>query len=142
MVIISSTCPPVRPWCARALRPPYWRTSPYSLPLMRALLQSRPTNFDRPLSGYRLAQTALLGGGLVLYYIPSHFVLLCASPRTAFPRTLLAVSVTYRLGEPVRAEHEFEHGRPAGALNVPAFFSTGQGMQVNSEFVNQASIQV
>lgn len=37
----------------------------------------------------------------------------------------------------VRAEHEFEHGRPAGALNIPAFFSTGQGMQVNTEFVSQ-----
>ncbi|CAN0500841.1 unnamed protein product, partial [Scytosiphon promiscuus] len=39
----------------------------------------------------------------------------------------------------VRADYEFEHGRPAGAVNVPAFFSTAQGMTVNPEFVNQAS---
>lgn len=45
-------------------------------------------------------------------------------------------------GGAVRAEHEFEHGRPAGALNIPAFFSTGQGMQVNTEFVSQASPRV
>ncbi|CAM9681297.1 unnamed protein product, partial [Scytosiphon promiscuus] len=37
----------------------------------------------------------------------------------------------------VRADYEFEHGRPAGAVNVPAFFSTAQGMTVNPEFVNQ-----
>lgn len=37
----------------------------------------------------------------------------------------------------VRADHEFEHGRPAGSVNIPAFFSTAQGMQVNPEFVNQ-----
>eukprot|EP00752_Nemacystus_decipiens_P004566 g4167.t2 len=37
----------------------------------------------------------------------------------------------------VRADHEFEHGRPAGALNVPAFFSTAQGMTVNQDFVDQ-----
>lgn len=39
----------------------------------------------------------------------------------------------------VRADYEFEHGRPAGAVNVPAFFSTAQGMTVNPEFVNQVS---
>lgn len=38
----------------------------------------------------------------------------------------------------VRADYEFEHGRPAGALNVPAFFSTAQGMTVNPDFVDQA----
>ncbi|CBJ27678.1 putative Ntdin [Ectocarpus siliculosus] len=37
----------------------------------------------------------------------------------------------------VRADYEFEHGRPAGAVNVPAFFSTAQGMTVNPDFVDQ-----
>lgn len=40
----------------------------------------------------------------------------------------------------VRADYEFEHGRPAGAVNIPAFFSTAQGMTVNRDFVDQASI--
>ena len=57
-------------------------------------------------------------------------------PRTPFTSCFVYVS---RAGGAVRAEHEFEHGRPAGALNIPAFFSTGQGMQVNTEFVSQAS---
>lgn len=39
----------------------------------------------------------------------------------------------------VRADYEFEHGRPAGALNVPAFFSTAQGMTVNPDFVDQVT---
>lgn len=42
----------------------------------------------------------------------------------------------------VRADYEFEHGRPAGALNVPAFFSTAQGMTVNPDFVDQARKRV
>ncbi|CAM9095132.1 unnamed protein product [Pylaiella littoralis] len=37
----------------------------------------------------------------------------------------------------VRADYEFEHGRPAGAVNIPAFFSTAQGMTVNRDFVDQ-----
>lgn len=37
----------------------------------------------------------------------------------------------------VRADYEFEHGRPAGAVNIPAFFSTAQGMTVNPQFVDQ-----
>ncbi|CAN0128191.1 unnamed protein product [Ectocarpus sp. 12 AP-2014] len=40
----------------------------------------------------------------------------------------------------VRADYEFEHGRPAGAVNVPAFFSTAQGMTVNPDFVEQARL--
>lgn len=39
----------------------------------------------------------------------------------------------------VRAGQEFEHGHPAGAINIPAFFVTATGMQRNPEFVKQVA---
>lgn len=41
--------------------------------------------------------------------------------------------------ETVRDGHEFDNGHPTGAMNIPAFFSTAMGMQVNPDFVSQAS---
>lgn len=68
----------------------------------------------------------------------------CGMMASSRPPSLIALGcATFRrriiMHMPVRAEHEFEHGRPAGAVNIPAFFSTAMGMQVNPEFVGQAS---
>lgn len=43
-------------------------------------------------------------------------------------------------GWTVRTGDEFSNGHPAGAINIPAFFSTAAGMQPNPEFVAQVRI--
>ncbi|CAM9737281.1 unnamed protein product [Discosporangium mesarthrocarpum] len=39
----------------------------------------------------------------------------------------------------VRSPDEFSNGRPSGSINVPAFWSTGMGMKVNPNFVQQVN---
>ena len=54
--------PPVRRWCAKAIRPPCRGKPPCSFQVMSAVPPDAPSDCYRLISGYRIARTALYRG--------------------------------------------------------------------------------